>query len=79
MIFSILQCSLTLSTTFKPQNETLIALEYQSLHYFGYLKNSTTKVTSYFKLSKIFFKLFIIRFQNVMLYSVKKHMFVFNK
>ena len=48
IIFSIIQCSLALNTTFKQQNETLIALEYQSLHYFDYLKNSTNKVPSSF-------------------------------
>jgi len=48
IIFSIIQCSLALNTTFKQQNETLVALEYQSLHYFDYLKNITNKVPSSF-------------------------------
>jgi hypothetical protein len=55
IIFSIIQCSLTLNATFRQQNETLIALEYQSLHYFDHLKNSTNKVFFYFKSSKNIF------------------------
>ena len=45
IVFAIIQCSITTD----PQNETLIELEYQSLHYFDYLKNSTSKVSFYFK------------------------------
>ena len=62
IVFAIIQCSIT---TY-PQNETLIELEYQSLVNFDYLKNCTTKVSSYFKFIKnIFKKLFIIRGQYV--------------
>jgi hypothetical protein len=51
IIFLIIQFSLAFDSKSNPQNETLIALEYQALHYFDYPKNSTTKVSSYLKSS----------------------------